>query len=222
MEAGSTASRTVAIIEDDSVVCGHLVAVIARDPSLSLIGTAGSVAEGVELLRRKPDIAILDIGLSDGSGIELLRLRETEDFGNCRFLILTVFGDETSVMGALAAGADGYLVKDMDSDQFIHGLHDVLDGGTPLSASIATYLLRNFRRSGAGEEAPDTAARLSAREIELLRLFATGLTNKEAARELALSPHTVSDYVKGIFRKLQVNSRAEAVFKAVSGRLLDS
>lgn len=219
MNIGSAAVHTVAIIEDDSVVCSHLSAVVDRDPTLRLIGTGNSVAEGRALLRENPDIVVLDIGLPDGSGIELLRLRGAEGSGTSRFLILTVFGDETSVMDALAAGADGYLVKDMDGEQFVHALRDVLDGGTPLSASIATYLLRSFRRSGLGEA--DAPARLSTREIELLRLFSTGLTNKEAARKLGLSPYTVSDYVKGIFRKLQVTSRAEAVFKAINGRLLD-
>jgi DNA-binding NarL/FixJ family response regulator len=214
--------HTVAIIEDDVVVSDHLAAIVRSDSSLQLIGTACSVAEGAILLRQRPDIAVLDIGLTDGSGLELLRLREVEDFGTCKFLILTVFGDETSVMNALGAGADGYLIKDMLPDQFLQGLHGVLEGGTPLSASIATYLLRNFRQQRTEEHGGTANVALNAREIELLRLFATGMTNKEAARTLGLSPYTVSDYVKGIFRKLQVNSRAEAVFKAMSEQLFNS
>lgn len=216
------AIRSVAIIEDDPVVAGHLARAIERDGALRLVGTADSVAQGRELLRQRPDVTVLDLSLADGSGIDLLRLREAEGYGDGRFLVLTVFGDEASVMSALAAGADGYLVKDMETEQFLQGLHETLDGGAPLSASVATYLLKNFRRGG-DEPGPasEVTARLSARELTLLRLFATGRTNKEAARELNLSPHTVSDYVKGIYRKLQVRSRAEAVCKALNGHMLE-
>jgi DNA-binding NarL/FixJ family response regulator len=218
----ASAIRTVAIVEDDPIVAGHLVRAIEGDAALQLLGTAASVAQARALLRQRPDVAVLDLGLADGSGIDLLRVREAEGYGDCRFLVLTVFGDETSVMAALAAGADGYLVKDMEPEHFLLSLHETLEGGAPLSASVATYLLKNFRRGSHGPDPmPDVTAKLSAREIELLRLFSIGRTNKEAARELRLSPHTVSDYVKGIYRKLRVRSRAAAVSKAINGHLIE-
>lgn len=215
------AIRTVAIVEDDPVVAAHLARAIEQDATLRLIGTAASVGQGRALLRQRPDVTVLDLGLADGSGIDLLRQRDADGSGDGRFLVLTVFGDEASVMAALGAGADGYLVKDMEPEQFLLSLHETLDGGAPLSASVATYLLKNFRRgSDDRDPALDMTVKLTAREIDLLRLFATGRTNKEAARELHLSPHTVSDYVKGIYRKLRVRSRAEAVSKAINGQLL--
>lgn len=132
---------------------------------------------------------------------------------------------------ALAAGADGYLLKDSTPEQVIDGIAITMDGGAPVSPAAAVYLIEFLRSPPptaetaatttpaefAPDSAPDPAAAtlaqtsLTQREIELLRAFADGRSYKEAARELAISPHTVGNHVKSIYRKLEVRSRSEAL-----------
>lgn len=208
---------TVAVIEDDPVVANYLADLIGGDDGLRLIGTASSLAEARALLDDRPDLVLLDIDLPDGSGIELLEARAQSNWSSSKFLLLTLFGDEKNVTSAIRAGAEGYLLKDVPAEQLRRSLSDVLSGGVPLSASVAAHLLRSLRTAAHGAAADNP---LTPREVQLLRLFAAGRTNKEAAREIGLSPHTVNDYVKAIYRKLQAGSRAEAVSKAIAHRLL--
>ncbi|MCB1635454.1 MAG: response regulator transcription factor, partial [Xanthomonadales bacterium] len=136
-----------------------------------------------------------------------------------RVLVITSFGDRQTVVRAIAAGADGYLLKDSSSEAITEGIRVTLDGGAPISAAAAVYLLERLREAPPPTPAPlnpDEAA-LTAREIELLHCFAIGQSYKEAARTLGISPHTVGNHVKSIYRKLEVHSRAEAIYEAVQG-----
>ena len=132
-----------------------------------------------------------------------------------------MFGDEASVISALEAGADGYLLK--DATDVAESILQVVQGGAPMSPAIAAHLLRRFRtpRSAAAPaEASVSRALLAPRELALLECLARGLSYREAAQELTISHHTVADYVKAIYRKLSVNSRGEAVFEAVRTGLI--
>lgn len=217
-------SRLV-LIEDDPFVRRHIAGLIESADDMSLVGEAGSVTGGLALLDTLPDLIVLDLGLSDGSGLQIIEAARAAGLAT-RILILTVFGDETSVISSLRAGADGYVLKDSAETELIGSIRHTLSGGSPISAPVAAYLLRHIRKDSVLEapEAvqgdPQEASGITPREIELLSLLAKGLSYKEAASVLDISHHTVGTHVKAIYRKLAVNSRSEAVFEAVRSGLI--
>lgn len=219
-------AHSIAVVEDDPFVRRHLARLIEERPELTVAGQAGSVAQGRALLAEGADLYIIDLGLPDGSGLELIREAAARSPAP-RILVLTVFGDETSVIEAVAAGADGYLLKDSADETLCADIVETLNGGSPISASVAAYLLRRMRRAPEAVVEPAAvlapgaeAAAVTPREIELLNLLARGLSYREAAAALEISHHTVGAHVKAIYRKLAVNSRSEAVFEAVQNGLI--
>jgi DNA-binding NarL/FixJ family response regulator len=135
-------------------------------------------------------------------------------------LVFTVFEDKASVLNTLKAGADGYILKDTTADMVLAHVRATLAGETPISARAASHLLSLVRDEPVVEEPEPGAPHLSPRERELLEYLARGLSRKEAARIMNLSPYTVAEYVQGIYRKLQVKSRGEAVFEAIQAKLI--
>lgn len=211
-------TRRIGIVEDDPIIRHHIARIFDAAPDLLLVGEAQSLSEARLLIRQPLDLLMLDLGLEDGSGLELIGeiLAQPEP---PRILVLTVFGDESTVMSALARGADGYLLKDSDADDLLENVRQTLNGGSPISASVAAYLLRHLRNQTAPE--PETeCASLTPRELELLKLLAKGLSNKEVGIALEISHFTVGDHIKAIYRKLAVRSRGEAVFEAVHRGLI--
>lgn len=211
-------TRRIGIVEDDPIIRHHIARIFDAAPDLLLVSEAQSLSEARLLIRQPLDLLMLDLGLEDGSGLELIGeiLAQPEP---PRILVLTVFGDESTVMSALARGADGYLLKDSDADDLLENVRQTLNGGSPISASVAAYLLRHLRNQTAPE--PETeCASLTPRELELLKLLAKGLSNKEVGIALEISHFTVGDHIKAIYRKLAVRSRGEAVFEAVHRGLI--
>lgn len=204
----------IAIVEDDPNLLDHFIEIITREVDFDLAGAASSVKGARDLVRLEPDLFLLDIGLPDGSGLDLVpEIREAID---TKILIVTSFGDRETVVGAIRAGADGYLLKDSEPEDIADGIRATLDGGAPISAAAATYLLERLRGEQLlVEQAIDEKDGLSEREVELLNLFARGLSYKEAATQMGISPLTVGSYVKTVYSKLAVNSRSEAVYEAL-------
>jgi len=132
-------------------------------------------------------------------------------------MVITVFGDERTVVAAIEAGARGYLLKDGTDAEIVRGVIDILRGFSPISPAIARYLLRRLQ-----DESPtvEAAPHLSGREREVLELLARGFRNSEIANALGITTHTVTSYVRQLYRKLEVGSRGEAVFEAVHLGLL--
>lgn len=210
----------VVIIEDDPRVTAHVAHGVEAHSRLSLLATAATLADARAFLDRDVDLFILDLGLPDGNGIDLIGEIRTRGGREPKILVLSVLGDRETVLAAVLAGADGYLLKDMGSLDIGRQAADAVTGGAPLSPSIAAYVLRYLREQpmhakDEGDEAP-----LSPREIELLQLLARGYSNRRAAEALSLSPHTVGDHVKSIYRKLGVSSRGEAMVRAFRSGLL--
>ena len=160
------------------------------------------------------DVILLDVELSGMNGIEGLRkikaLRPA-----ARVVMLTVFEDHERVFRAICAGASGYLLKASPFDRIVESVHQVMAGGSPMSPRVATSVLEMFARMAG----PKTDFGLTEREREVLELMKEGLTKKEIAGRLALSFHTVDDYLRNIYAKLHVHSQAGAVAKAMKHEL---
>lgn len=206
----------VAILEDDPGIRSHLAATIEAHSQLVLVASAGSLAEAGAILEARPDVALVDLGLPDGSGVDFIARLHAET--NARVVVITIFRDRDSVLRSLAAGADGYLLKDSTPSEILSAIRSAMDGGAPISPEAARHLLERF--SLITERTPSEGGRLTEREAELLTLFSKGLTYREAARVLGISPHTVGDHVKSIYRKLDVSSRGEAVFEATQSGII--
>jgi DNA-binding NarL/FixJ family response regulator len=208
----------ILLVEDDAPTREHLARAIAANPALALIGQAASVAEGrAQLAREAPDVLLTDLGLPDGSGIELIHeLRRSAP--EALAMVVTALGDEKTVIAAIEAGASGYLLKDGSFAEIGAALLELAAGGSPISPGIARYVLRRLQREGAGAAAD--APRLTEREHEVLGLIAKGFSFPEIASLLAISAHTVTAHVRHIYEKLEVTSRASAVYEAVQMGLI--
>ncbi|MBD3729873.1 MAG: response regulator transcription factor [Sphingomonadales bacterium] len=200
-------------MEDDPIVRDHFIDIVTAAPALDLAGLAPTIARGRELLALQPGLFLVDIGLPDGSGLDFIP--EIKAQTDAQVLVVTSFGDRDTVVNAIRAGADGYLLKDSAPEVIARGIEVTLAGGAPISAAAAVYLLDRLRTAPLVEAAEAEDSGLTAREVELLQLFARGDSYKEAARTLGISPLTVGNHVKSIYRKLAVHSRGEAVYEAI-------
>lgn len=160
------------------------------------------------------DIALIDIGLPDGNGIDLIRML-TNEHRHILPVVTTIYDDDAHLFDAIAAGAKGYLLKDQHADTLVGYLHRIDAGEPPLSPSIAQRMLTHFAKRNTVDANADAEAALTPRELDILRLLGRGLRVAEAARVLGLTPHTVAGYVKTVYRKLNISSRAEAAIEAV-------
>ena len=160
-------------------------------------------------------IALVDLNLPDGSGIDLI-VRLREEHPQTFIVVSTVFDDDHNLYSALGAGAHGYILKEESRGKLISLLQGIIQGSPPLSPGIARRLIQHFKSTPEKIKDP---YQLSPREKEVLHLIAAGKQRKEIARELNISVHTTSDYIKVIYRKLNVSSRSEAAIKANSIQL---
>lgn len=200
----------ILVLEDLSETRRWLVQVAQTAFSECKVTEATNVRAGmVCAAAQKFDIALLDLGLPDGSGIDVLRrIRSTHPDTLC--IMTTVMGDDASIVSALSAGADGYLLKEQSSDLIVRQLTQAAHGIPALSPSVARRIMEHFKRTGPVEE--DGA--LTIRERDVLALVGKGLRNAEVASALKLSEHTVAGHIKNIYRKLGISSRAEASWHA--------
>ena len=208
----------IMIVDDDPIVSAHFNDIVRSSPNLEVAGIASSLAAARQQISCKPHLTLLDVGLPDGSGLTIIP--ELKASHATLVLMVTTFGDRETVVAALRAGADGYLLKDSNAATILAGIEATLAGGAPVSPAAAVYLLDSLRAPEAAPQPAEGGVFLTPREIELLKLFAKGASYKEAARTLETSPLTVGNHVKSIYRKLAVNSRGEAVYSAMrSGQL---
>ena len=182
-----------------------------------VVAEAATLAEGLLASADPPPLALIDLGLPDGSGVQLIEVLRRRAPG-CLCVVVTVFDDDGHLFPALRAGAQGYLLKDQPTDQLADTLRGIAAGQPPLSPSIARRLLGHFR--AAAPPVDSEGDTLTARETDVLRLVAKGYTVQQAADTLSLSRHTVSGYLKDVYRKLAVNSRAEATLEAARRGLI--
>jgi DNA-binding NarL/FixJ family response regulator len=211
-------NTSVLVVEDDSSTRERFSRVISGHPQLDLVGDAGDLATGIELLHKlTPDVLLMDLDLPDGNGMSLIEEIESGDL-KTEAMVISVFGDERHVIRAIEAGAGGYLLKDGGADQITNAILQLVAGGAPISPSIAKHLLKRFRHDDLSEtEKTDESQMepLTTREQEILNFVSYGYTAQEIGKKNDISIHTVNTHIRNIYSKLAVNSRAEAIMKAV-------
>lgn len=210
---------SVYIVEDDDLLRQDIARAVEAHATLRLLGCTGSAVQARRFLQDKPelDVLLVDLGLPDGDGTDLIRVQR-RCVPQARALVMSTFDDDWRVLNALAAGAQGYLLKDVDDETLLRGIFDVLRGDAPLSPQIARYVLRMFD-DGAGGAASRQAAlgtdeRLTPREVEVLTLVGQGESGPQVAQRLGLSLHTVSTHLRNCRAKLAASNRVQAVNRA--------
>jgi len=208
--------RRILIVEDDELTRERLVrALEAHADEIELAAAVGTCREALLALRSDPpEVLLVDLDLPDGNGIELIRAARHLS-ADTLSMVVTVFGDEKSVLGAIEAGARGYLLKDESVEGVGVAILQLLAGGSPITPAIAQHLILRFQEEHPPSAEHGAGPALSKRELEVLELVVKGFTFGEIAGLLALSPHTVGTFVRRIYRKLEVRSRGEAVFEAL-------
>lgn len=205
--------RSALVLEDIPEVSTWLAALLPDLFPGIAVHTAPTLAAARNFLTTAGplDLALIDLALPDGNGTDLIReLANTRP--TCTVVVTTLFADDEFLFPALRAGAQGYLLKDQPPGKFAAALRGILDGEPPLSPSIAHRLLRTFGPPAMA--GPAAMPALTTREREVLTLTAKGYRLPEVAERLAVSRHTVSDHLKSIYRKLKINTRAEAALEA--------
>ncbi len=196
----------VLVVDDHDIVRKGLTTLISRQQDLSVAGEAGTAAEAVAKANElTPDVVVLDIRLPDASGIEACREIRSQN-SNIKVLMLTSYSDEEAVMGSIMAGASGYLLKEIRSQEIVEAIRQVGAGRSLLDPAVTAGVLERVRR---GKE-DDKLAQLTDQEQRILDLVAQGKTNKEISQEVNLSDKTVKNYVSNILGKLEVARRSQA------------
>ncbi|WAC27470.1 MULTISPECIES: response regulator [unclassified Ancylobacter] len=214
----------ILLVEDDAPTRERLSDALAAASDFAVTSVANLTDALAKLDEGMPRILLTDLQLPDGHGIELIR-RVRRDSPGTDIMVISILGDEESVIAAITAGATGYLLKDAFQTDVAATVRELALGHSPISASIARYIVRRTQASlqpGPEVERRPTlnTARLTAREIDILWGIAKGFSYADIAEHLGLSRQTVPGHIKSIYRKLEVNTRGEAVFEAVQQGLI--
>jgi two-component system, NarL family, response regulator DegU len=210
----------VVVVEDHPIFLEGVTRCLDAEPDFTVVAqsTCGAVDLGM-VARLQPDLILMDIELPDLSGIDATR-RIRDALPDVRVVILTAFADPDLLLEAMRAGATGYLLKHTRPPELVATLRRIAEGEHLLEPDLASRFLREFQARGArGRDA--RLGLLSSREEEVLRLLATGETNRQIARRLFISEETVKSHVAAIFRKLEVSDRTRAAVLAVRAGLVD-
>jgi DNA-binding NarL/FixJ family response regulator len=203
---------SVAIIEDQAQTREGLAILIDGTKGYRTVGNFASMEEALEKIEKaRPDIALCDIELPGMSGIEGVRILKTK-LPKLQILMLTVFADNDHVFEAICGGASGYLLKDTPPARLVEAIRELHEGGAPMSPEIARKVVAMFSKVVPPKREDH---RLSARELEILKLLAEGHSYKTAAKALSLSLDTVRFHIRNIYEKLHVHSKSEAVVLAL-------
>ncbi len=206
-------NKRVIIIDDHPLFRKGAGDLVRMEGALEFVGEASSGEEGIALaLQQRPDLILLDLNMKGMDGLETLTALRKAGC-EARIIMLTVSNDEKNVVNALRAGADGYLLKDMEPEDIVTELHRAGQGHIVLSDSVSQLIARSLREEPSPENVGE--AGLTTRECEILALIAKGASNKLIARELGIVEGTVKVHVKHLLRKLSLRSRVEAAVWAV-------
>ena len=215
----------VLIVDDHALFRRGLEMVLAEEPDFELVGEASDGAEAVAKAGEAlPDVILMDIRMPKSSGIEACRAMK-EVAPSAKIVMLTISDEEEDLFEAIRAGASGYLLKDIPYDEVADVVRAVHGGQSLINPSMAAKLLTEFaalaKRDGEERAQEVPAPKLTDREMEVLRLVARGMNNRDIAKELFISENTVKNHVRNILEKLQIHSRMEAVMIAVRENLIE-
>ncbi len=215
-----TSSIRVYLIDDHPVLREGFAKALEAEPGMTVVGQAGTAAEALRDVQTiKPDVMLVDLNIPDRDGIELLAALRVQ-VPSAKLLVLSCYDDEFRVAEALRAGAQGYLVKTSELAEVIDGIRRIASGGAPLSQRIAGAVVRAMRKP-----APEGTGGLDAltpRERQVLRLLAAGISTRETAQRLTISPKTVETHRVRIYAKLGCKSAVELTRIAVRTGLIEA
>jgi DNA-binding NarL/FixJ family response regulator len=197
----------VLVVDDHVIVRDGLAQVLASANDIELVGTASNGVEAlVAVTEHAPDVVLMDLSMPEMDGVEATRQIAANHAG-VRVLVLTSFSDQSRIMDALSAGAEGYLLKHAEPQEIVAAIRSVYDGGSPLDPKAARVLLESRRSK-------QVNITLTDREQEVLLLVREGLANKQIARRLAISERTVKAHLTSVFQRLGVSDRTQAALWA--------
>jgi DNA-binding NarL/FixJ family response regulator len=197
----------LAVVDDHVIVRNGLEQFLATTEDIELVGMAANGIEALEVVARVlPDVVLMDLSMPEMDGIEATK-RIVAEHPGVRVLVLTSFSDQSRIMEALRAGAEGYLLKHSEPDEIAAAVRAVHEGGSPLDPKAARVLLDSRRTSGDADTLTD-------REREVLLLVRGGLANKQIARKLGISERTVKAHLTNVFQRLGVTDRTQAALWA--------
>jgi DNA-binding NarL/FixJ family response regulator len=213
----------VLIVDDHALFRRGLELVLAVEPDLEVVGEAGDGIAAIDMAAElAPDVVLMDVRMPGLGGIEATRRIRTEQ-PMTKVVMLTVSEDEEDLFDSIRAGATGYLLKELSIEEVADTVRAVARGQALVSPSMATNLLTEFNLlSRRVAEQHGDAPRLTDRELEVLRLVAKGMSNKEIAAELVIAENTVKNHVRNILEKLELRTRMEAAMFAVREKLIDN
>jgi DNA-binding NarL/FixJ family response regulator len=211
---------TVVLADDQAMVRAGLRALIEAEPGLAVLGEAMDGKEAVAVTEQaRPDVVLMDIQMPVLDGIEATK-RIVATVPESRVLILTTFDLDEYVFGAIRAGASGFLLKERPPEELLSAIRVIADGEALLAPNVTRRLIERFARQPDPLQPPQSLSRLTARELEVLRLVANGMSNAEIAAHLVMSEPTAKTHVSRIFSKLGARDRAQLVVLAYQSGLV--
>ena len=209
------------MVDDQELFRRGLIMLLGVEADIKVVGEAGDGISAAGLVASVvPDIVLLDVRMPKRTGLEAC-IEIKQLVPAARIIMLTVSDEEADLYEAVKNGASGYLLKDSSIDEVAQAVRVVAEGQSLISPSMAVKLLDEFKEMSRTDRDQVPTPRLTDRELEVLRLVATGLNNREVAKQLFISENTVKNHVRNIREKLQLHSRMEAVMYAVREKLLD-
>lgn len=221
MQTSAKEPIRVVVVDDQELFRRGLTMLLGAEPDITVVGEAGDGVAAVEMIGASaPHVVLLDVRMPRRGGLETC-VQVATLFPDTRIIMLTVSDEERDLYEAVKSGAVGYLLKDASIDEVAQAIRVVAGGQSLISPAMATKLIDEFKEiSRAGRE-QQAGPKLTGRELEVLRLVARGMNNRDVAKELFISENTVKNHIRNILDKLQLHSRMEAVMYAVRERLLD-
>ena len=209
------------VVDDHELFRRGLTMLLGVEAGIEVVGEASDGAEGTELaVSTAPDVVLLDVRMPKQSGIEACVAIKAAS-PTTKIVMLTVSDEEADLYEAVKNGASGYLLKDSSIEEVAQGIRVVAEGQSLISPSMAAKLIDEFKTMSRPDRTQGPALKLTERELDVLRLVAKGLSNRDVAHRLAISENTVKNHVRNMLEKLQLHSRMEAVMYAVREKLVE-